>query len=585
MVLALIYLQFHSFKNRTVMRVKRLKQPKYLLGAIAGVLYFYFYFYRWMFVRHGDQSSATLAASPGNLALFESIGALILFIIVLLAWIIPHQRAALAFTEAEVAFLFPAPISRRGLIHFKLLRSQTAILFTTFLLALVTRRFGSHPWIRGAGWWLILSVLNLHFLGSSFARTMLLERGVSNWKRRAAILSLVLLISAGVIIWARRTLPEFKPIEIENVDAIRDYFQQVLVSGPVPYLLFPFRLAVRPFWAPSLPAFLSAVPGALLILIAHYWWVIRSNVAFEEASVENAKRIAERVAAIRSGNWQGRKTKQKVKRAPFLLRPVGPPAVALFWKNLISAGQVFTPRLWILLASVAIGACAIVRNSPGASTVLQIVGMVAAVLIPWSLLIGPQFLRQDMRQDLLLADVLKMFPMRGWQIALGEILAPAAILTGIHWFLLILSAGVFSQSGGEFGFGISQSTGLCASLGLAVVLPMLNLIVLQIPNAAVLVFPAWFQAGKEGPHGIEATGQRLIFVLGQLVVFIVALIPASAVGLGVFLVAIKLLLGTAGALLLAEVCAAVVLGIEAGLGFLLLGWLFERFDLSSELTP
>ena len=163
-----------------------------------------------------------------------------------------------------------------------------------------------------------------------------------------------------------------------------------------------------------------------------------------------------------------------------------------------------------------------------------------------------------------------------------EILAPAVILTGIHWFLLILSAGVFSQSGGA-GFGISQSMGLCAGLGLAVMLPMLNLIVLQIPNAAVLVFPAWFQAGKEGPHGIEATGQRLIFVLGQLVVFVLALIPACVGGLCGFLVG-QMVLGIGGTLLLAELCAAVVLGIEAGLGFMLLGWLFERFDLSAELT-
>ena len=120
------------------------------------------------------------------------MGALILLTILLLAWIIPHQRAALTFTEAEVAFLFPAPISRRGLIHFKLLRSQTAILFTTLLLTLVTNRFGGKAWIHAAGWWLIFSTLNLHLLGSSFARTMLLDRGITNWQRRLGILALVL---------------------------------------------------------------------------------------------------------------------------------------------------------------------------------------------------------------------------------------------------------------------------------------------------------------------------------------------------------------------------------------------------------
>ena len=37
-------------------------------------------------------------------------------------------------------------------------------------------------------------------------------------------------------------------------------------------------------------------------------------------------------------------------------------------------------------------------------------------------------------------------------------------------------------------------------------LPALNLISLLIPNAAVLLFPAWFQPGKDSPQGIEATG-------------------------------------------------------------------------------
>src|SRR5213079_1999201 len=118
-------------------------------------------------------------AGLDSVAIFETLGALSLLVIVVLAWIVPHGRAALAFTEAETAFLFPAPISRRTLIHFKLLKSQIAILFTTLFLTLITRRFGAagSGWTRAFGWWVILSTLNLHFLGSSFARTMLLERG------------------------------------------------------------------------------------------------------------------------------------------------------------------------------------------------------------------------------------------------------------------------------------------------------------------------------------------------------------------------------------------------------------------------
>src|SRR6266851_1689485 len=104
-----------------------------------------------------------------SLALYASIGALILFVLVLLSWVVPRERAALAFTEAEVAFLFPAPISRRTLIHYKLLRSQIAIGFTTLFLTLLSNRAaaGGPGWMRVVGWWLILSTLNLHFLGAS----------------------------------------------------------------------------------------------------------------------------------------------------------------------------------------------------------------------------------------------------------------------------------------------------------------------------------------------------------------------------------------------------------------------------------
>src|SRR6266566_9266090 len=304
MLSALLYLQFHSVKNRLSVRLKRLKQPKYLLGGIVGGLYFYFYFFRHLFRVHGSRAVATGATSAQDLALYESLGALILLIVVLLAWVVPHQRAALAFTEAEVAFLFPAPVTRRGLIHFKLLRSQTAILFTTLLLTLVANRFGGNAWIRAAGWWLVLSTLNLHFLGSSFARTMLLERGISNWQRRLAILALALGLTGAVIFWARRTMPAFDLTQFDNLDALQDYLKRALISGPAPYVLYPFRLVVRPYLAPNAPAFFWALAPALLLLLLHYGWVIRSNVAFEEASVEASTKLAEKVTAIRAGNWR-----------------------------------------------------------------------------------------------------------------------------------------------------------------------------------------------------------------------------------------------------------------------------------------
>ena len=580
MISALLYLQYHSIKNRTVMRFKRLKQPKYLLGGIVGGVYFYFYFFRYVFGLRGRRQALAFLSSPENLALLESLGALALLTIVLLAWIIPHQRAALTFTEAEVAFLFPAPISRRGLIHFKLLRSQTAILFTTLLLTLLTNRFGGNPWTRAAGWWLILSTLNLHFLGSSFALTRLLDRGITNWQRRLGILALVLVVAGAVVLWARRTLPGFDLSRPHNLEAVKGYAQQVLTAGPIPYLLYPFRLVVRPFLAPNALAFLYAVAPALGLMLLHYAWVVRSNVAFEEASVEASKRMAEKIAAVRAGNWRATQRKPKVKRPPFKLRPAGSPAIALLWKNLVSAGQAFTWRVWFTLAVFVTVASLAVGQGSGSTGLREALGIIALMLIVWSLLIGQQFFRQDFRQDLAAADVLKTYPLRGWELALGELLTPAVILTSIQWFLLILGAGVFwGLSGGKAG----KSLAAAIVFGAAIILPVLNLITVEIPNAAVLLFPSWFQATKGGAHGIEATGQRLIFLFGQLFVMLVALLPAAALFAGVFFLA-KIMLGMTLALALGSLAASLALAAEAALGVMLLGWLFERFDVSAELN-
>ena len=207
-------------------------------------------------------------------------------------------------------------------------------------------------------------------------------------------------------------------------------------------------------------------------------------------------------------------------------------------------------------------------------------GMIAAVLMLWSLLLGPQFLRQDFRQDLPLADILKSYPLRGWQLALGELLAPAAVLTGVQWFLLILVLGLFSQPAVH---RLGGSCWLGLGFGAALIIPLINLITLQIPNAATLLFPAWFQTAKGGAQGIEVMGQRLIFMIGQLLVFTVALVPAAALFAGVFFLG-KWLLGVAAAIPLASIAAAFVLGAEAAAGVALLGWLFERFDVSAELN-
>jgi hypothetical protein len=585
MIGALIYLQMQSVRNRLRMRLRRLKKPRYLAGAAVGAAYFYFFFFRGLFGGRSSPAAAADAAVPETLLLFELIGALALFLMVLSAWIFPHERAALLFSEAEIAFLFPAPVTRRTLIHFKLLRSQIAILFTTFFLTLVSGRFGQggKAWIHAAGWWLILSTLSLHTLAASFARTRLLELGVSNWRRRILVLAAVGLLVAAVLLWVKSAVPAPAESDFASIEALKYYLRHALESGPALYALIPFRLIARPYLAPDAAAFVAAFIPAAVLMLLHYWWVVRADVAFEEASVELSRKFAERIAAVRAGGgWHSVDKPKKRKSPPFALQPTGIYAVAFLWKNLISAGHAFTLRTWIFLALFAV--CAgvpIGLTSSSTGWLLPAVGILTVLFTGYSVLLGPALLRQDLRQDLANADILKMYPLRGWQVVLGELLAPAAILTGVQWCLVLLAAATFSRFPDDNPIPLSTRLSLGATV--AILAPMVNLVSLLIPNASVLLFPAWMQTGRQHVGGIEVMGQRLIFMIGSVLVFAFALVPA-AVLFGLVYFFVQMFLGEMLAAPFGAVIAAIVLAAEASLAIWWMGRLFERFDLSAEMA-
>ena len=202
--------------------------------------------------------------------------------------------------------------------------------------------------------------------------------------------------------------------------------------------------------------------------------------------------------------------------------------------------------------------------------------MLALISLFW----GPQILRNDLRQDLPATDVLKMFPLPGWQVVLGEALAPAAILAGVQWLLLLLSLLLFPNHVGAVSTTFEARAGI--ALAAAMVLPCVDLIAIIIPNAALLFFPAWFQLGKDGPRGFETTGQQLILMFGQFLVLVLSLLLPGMVFALAYIISAHFLPMSASAPL-SGAFAALCLLIEAGVGIRFLGGVFERFDLSREL--
>jgi len=599
MISALFFLQFNSLRNRLRARLRRLKRPKYLIGAIIGGLYFIFYF---SFLITGPRPgvSGNSDGSPISAGWGETIGAILLFAVVLLNWVLPNERAALAFTEAEIAFLFPAPITRRGLIHYKLVRSQIGILFSVIFLTLIWGRWrtGGHIWISALGWWVILSTLSLHTLASSFARTILFDRGITNWKRRGIILGGVVAILGVVFMLGRNHLPPWPSNPDADPREYLNWLDAALTTGVIPYLLLPFRLVVAPYFAADAASFIWALGPALAIMALHYILVIRADVAFEEASITYSQKLATRLATMRERRSGVPSAPKKGRRAPFNLAPTGLPSLAFLWKNLILAGANFSPRFFLrVFLLLFIGGALVMQHGLGDSPWPLFVTMLCVMFFMMSLFIGPSLLRVDFRADLNVADQLMLYPLPGWQIVLGEILAPVAILTAVQWLLILAVAMFFTlPEVAVHTTGDTTVTQLSAqnhaiplelrvgfALAAAILAPAIDLIMLIIPNAVALLLPSWVRFDKNAPRGFENFGQMIILAIGQLLVMAVALAPAGLVFWVIELLA-SLALDPALATLLAALAAATMLVVEAATAIYILGHAFERFDVSAETT-
>jgi hypothetical protein len=564
------FLLVRSGRNRLVRQLRRLRQPRYLVALALGLAYL------WVMVM--QQRPASAASDPARAGWIELAGAMALALAVAWAWVFAAERRVLAFSPAEVTFLFSAPVTRRQLIHFKLLRTQLVILFNTLLwtLLLSHERFGASGWLRAASVWVMLTTLSLHRLGASFVKTSLAEHGASGARHRVVSLGLLVaaLTAAG---WAAL---EARSAIAAGWDAGLGPFLNALAAaadGPVPRaLLYPLRLMVAPLAAESAGAWVRAMGPAAALLVAHYVWVVRSDAAFEEAAVEESLHRAQRLAGR---SEQPRRVRVHAKVRPlYRLGPDGPPAEAIFWKNLASVMRSGRPRA-TAIGFVVTGAALAALSFRQDGHLAEIVGWFAALWAAFLVVVGPQWIRSDLRGDLPKLDLLRTYPLRGQSIVAAELAASTVVLSALQLgvagvaYLAFLGNRVMAP-------GLEVRTALLA--GAVVVLPAVNGLGLLIQNAAAVLLPSWVHLGAGRPGGVEALGQNMLALMAHLLVLGVALLlPAAVAGLLAF--TLRPVMGWWAAVPSGS-AALVVIGLETAVAIGWLGRMFERTDPVSALS-
>lgn len=560
---ALLFLRLTSLRNAVTNRVRRLKQPKYLVGALAGAAYFWFFFFRHL-QGHGGAGFSPVLADPR----VEIGAAIMLTFFGLMIWVVPGAQPGLSFSEAEVAFLFPAPLSRRQLIHYKLLDGLLSSLAGAALFTLLSGglRYGWIGAFRHLGaWWVLNACLSLHQTAAALTIARLSRLGIGPVRRRLLVLALAALV--GVVV---------------------GYLYLAGRTAPAEALLWPARLAVRPFLADSLGHYLVALLPALGLVVLHYFWVHAMETPFEEASLARAQRRGERLARRRAGrSAQLDHGPLQLRQPSFTLTERMPPEFGFLWKNLMVIPSYF--NRWVLLGATVVLAGGITwlkhQTSFNGVNAAAIVGGIALLLLAYTLIIGPQLARNDLRGDLLNADILKTYPLPGWRIVLGQLLAPTAVLTGIAWLFLLTAALAIAPPADRLPW-LTPGFRLSAGLSLAVLMPAVCTLQLLVPNTATLLFPAWAQLTRVSGGGgnMEMMGQRMIFFGGQLICLLLALVPA-VIASGVTFFLTQWLVGPPAASLLAALPALGIFLLEIWLGIRWLGPKFEQLDISSELRP
>jgi len=570
-------------KNQIFSWFRRLKQPKYLVSGLVGLGYFYLMFFRQFFSRPRRPVSLPAALDLNMVPILEAAFTMILFAIVLLPWLWPSRGGyALKFTEAEIQFFFPAPLSRRALINFRLAKMQLGVLFGVLVSFLVfgRARYLEHPQYSFVTLWIIYSFLALYYVGTALTTTSLAEHGTSGLRRHVWALAIVASLVVSVAVWAKWFFPSPPDFKASGVDSLVDWLVKITESGPALYVLYPFKVLVRPAFSPDGAAFLLRLIPALAILGFAYFWVMRADVSFEEASLERARKMAALLEVAKSGGWKRtRRPTAKVRRPMFNLSPTGFAATAIFWKNTISLGRLGSLRVLPAVVVIAVGMTAIFASrSHQGNWVPTIVGSVAGTMAAFLTLIGPNLVRDDLRCDLLQIDLLKSYPVSGWGVVLAEIMAPVATLALWQWILLLIAILTLPDIGKTH---LTLSLRILLGSSAAFLFPCFSLIGVLIQNAAALIMPGWVRLGKERVRGIEAMGQNIITMTATVLIMALTLIPAGLIFTVVFLPAYLAGYGLA-ALPVASLLAALGLLAEAGIAIFWLGRLYDQFDVSLE---
>ena len=606
---ALWVLQARLLRGRLVRWLRLLRQPKYLAGTIVGLAWTGWWLSRLSFgkgggIRIGENGLLPLLSQDVRVAVLGAAG-LALALLLTVIWIVPWGGTSLRLSETEAHLLLPAPLARRHVIHYALLKAQPGILFGSLLM---TFFLGAGPLperlVFYPVFWLLLTLWDVHMKGRSLWWGRIRELPRHRARRRVllllGILGLFWLSVAAGVLPALRAAGIFDPVAPETGRTLYDLAgtaRQALESTWLGMVLFPFTSLLAPVIASTPAERAVGLAFPLALLVVQHEWVVRFRTRFEEDALARDRRESERGAPRSRFRRMSGRTRSS---APFTLRLSGPPEIAILWKNLIAVRRtpLRTRALWLVVALAVLLVGPLPFGNPVPYWMMQTCGL---ILIPYFAAFSSFQIGNDFRMDLPHAEVLRPWPLPGVRIAAAEVLAPtlSAAFRSVAAIGLVLVAdaglritryGLGHEVGllpDDWGAALGVPGPLLAALFAVTAFPLLvsvAAVAAGVQNAATLLFPSWVQLGRRRRGGAATFGQRMLVFWGLSLCLLLGLIPTAMLAGGVLLGHRILGWPLAGwELPLVGILAALPLLLETAGLVLLCGHLWDRLDPSAEI--
>ncbi len=552
-------------RNRVTAMVRKLRQPKYIIGLALTVGYF------WLIFVANPAFGVGVGSAKGQRENASLIVGGFYVLQVVFTWFALSSGRGIAFRESEVQLLFPGPLTRWQILMLKWIAAQFGAVIGGLLIGLMFQRFGnfSYPYV------VLGFILNQTVLHANATLTGLL---LAQWKVKGGIRARLMRAPAWGLTLVIGTSLALGWRQIGGVESWTDA-KLLLGTSWVDGALLPFTALANVMMTTDPAAFaLAAIyPVALIAVQAFVIW--RVDFRFEDEAVE----IAQKIQNIRKEGIGALRDKKELvvaqPNSPWDLSPTGPAWRALVWKNLISLGR-FPRRTWIrmliiVVVMVAVFSSVLIEDGHAATRI----GFLILGLLFYGSILAPSFVRVDLRIDIPHFDVLKAMPLRGRSLIFGEVMGTVVALWAVQIIGCLIATFLITREG-DYVFGWGQK--IPGFFALVCGCFALDFAWVTAENLIALWFPGFVQLGRGIRAGFDQIGQNLmgalIRMLGLLVLFVVPALLGGLLSFGLYEFGVEIALAVsvgvvlASALLFSESYALIYLSDAR----------YDRFDITSE---